>query len=434
MVIGILVIITFLVFAALIAFRKIPAMYALPMMAIVIAVLARMPFMGETSIIDTVVVGGTSYLQGTVFLILVACWLSQVMYNTGVTNTIIKKAAELGGDKPVIITTLLLIACIFIFTSLFGTGAAMMVGTIVLPILLSIGVPPVKAANFFLSTMAIGFGINVPNMAPILAITGNEPRDLIGAGIVIMITGSMLLGWQMWTVFRKDARKFAFAAEVTESSEEPLYETQKTVKGIRGLLACLTPIVIVVLTYFFNIAPLACFYIGVIWIIAMTFDGNYKKYVNMLTTSFYDGTKDAGPPLAICIGIGMVLRAMTFQGTQDALLPIISRIIPSGAIAMAVFMVVLAPLNLYRGPLSIYGLGSGLMAVMLTAGSLPATALAALFLTQMRWSNEACPTGTVTVWSSNFVGSDPVTVANKVFIPNWVVQAVALTIVTFMYM
>jgi hypothetical protein len=433
---GVLIVITFFVFAVLIAAKKLSAMFALPVMSIIIALISRMPLMGDNGIVNAVLVSGTSYLQGTVFLILIACWLSQLMYNTGVTNTIIKKAAELGGDKPVVITALLLAACVFLFTSLFGTGAAMMVGTIVLPLLISVGVPQVKAINFFMTTLAIGFGINASNMAPILDITKVVPRDLLKAGIVIMVCGTLFLIWQVYTTFAKSGKKYAFAAPVnsTDMGEEGKFESQKNVSGIRGFLACMTPLLIVLLTMVFRIPPLVCFYAGVLWVFVMTFNFKYKKYMNMLTLSFYDACRDAAPPIGICLGIGMVLKAMTHPSTQEMLVPLMNAIMPSTTLALIIFMVVLAPLNLYRGPLSIFGLGSGLLVVMMATGKIPALVLAALFLTQMRWSNEACPTSTIIVWGSNFVGTDPVTAANKVFFPNWIVSAVALTAVTVLYM
>jgi H+/gluconate symporter-like permease len=436
MVTGILIIITFLVFSVLTALRKINAIYALILMAVFIAILGGMPFLAETSIMSTVLVDGTLMLSSTVFLIIIAAWLSQVMFRTGISNTIIKKAAELGGDNPIILTIVLSAACVFLFTALFGTGAAMMLGTIVLPILLTIGVPPVKAVSIFLATMGIGFGINVPNMAPILNITDTVPRDLLGAGIVIMITGTGYLLWLMWTVFRKGARKFAFASPVEEisNSTEEFVETQKTVKGVRGFLACLTPILLVILVYAFEIPPLACFYLGIVWVIIMTFDGKYTKYFDMLTGSFYAGTKDAGPPIAICLGIGMALKAMMFTGTQDALVPLLKIIIPTAPVALAIFMAIGSPLNLYRGPFSLWGLGSGFMGVMLLIGGIPEAAIAALFLTQMRWGNVCDATGTITVWSSNFVGSDPVTISNVNFVSNYITQIIALPIVVYLYM
>lgn len=89
-------------------------------------------------------------LAGTYVAILFSCWLSRILYRTGVSATIIKKAAELGGDKPFIVSLLLCVASVFLFTVLYGTGAVAMVGAIVLPIMLSVGVLlPSPATHFW---------------------------------------------------------------------------------------------------------------------------------------------------------------------------------------------------------------------------------------------------------------------------------------------
>lgn len=68
-------------------------------------------------------------------------WLGQLMNKTGVTENIIKKSAELGGDRPLVVTLIMVVATAVLFTTLSGLGSIIMVGSIVLPILISVGVP-----------------------------------------------------------------------------------------------------------------------------------------------------------------------------------------------------------------------------------------------------------------------------------------------------
>ena len=99
MVVGIIIVAIFLVMAVLMMLKKIPAVLALPLMAVLIGVAAGLPMTGEEGILTHVLSKGALKLSGTYVAILFSCWLSQILYRTGVTDTIIKKAAELGGDK-----------------------------------------------------------------------------------------------------------------------------------------------------------------------------------------------------------------------------------------------------------------------------------------------------------------------------------------------
>ena len=63
-----------------------------------------------------------------------------VMEKTRISETMIKKGAELGGDKTLIVTLVLFIIASILFSVVNGLGTVIMVGTIVIPILVSVGV------------------------------------------------------------------------------------------------------------------------------------------------------------------------------------------------------------------------------------------------------------------------------------------------------
>ncbi len=123
MVTGIIIVLIFVVIAALMIAKKLPTVLALPLMAVLIAVAAGLPLKGEEGILTFVVSQGALKLSGTYVAILFSCWLSRILYRTGVSATIIKKAAEFGGDKPFVVSLLLCAASVFLFTVLYGTGA-----------------------------------------------------------------------------------------------------------------------------------------------------------------------------------------------------------------------------------------------------------------------------------------------------------------------
>ena len=102
-------------------------------------------------------------MGAAIMAVIFGAWLGQLMNKTGVTETIIKKSAERGVDKPLVITLIMSVAVAVLFTTLSGLGSIIMVGSIVLPILISVGVPAASAACIFLMSFTTGLALNIAN-------------------------------------------------------------------------------------------------------------------------------------------------------------------------------------------------------------------------------------------------------------------------------
>jgi len=431
MITGITIIVVFFVFAVLMMTRKIPALLALPFMAIIFGIIAGLSLTGDEGIIDFVVVNGALRLASTYVAILFSCWLAQIMYRTGVTDTIIKKAAELGGDKPLIVALALSAVTIFLFTTLHGTGAVAMVGTIVLPIFLTIGIPARESSNLYLAAVSAGYTLNPANISALLNVSGCSAAELNLCAIVLTVGGCIFtLLYCIW-VFKRYGKKAAFSASANTDENEEQRPTM--VKGVRGFLACMTPFIVVAITLIFKINALAVFFIGVLWIMIMTFNGKWSSYVSMIVQSFYEGFKEGAPAAGLMMGIGMLLNAVAAPTMQTVIAPFMTAITPTTAIGLIIFASLLCPLSLYRGPFNFMGLGAGLMVSMMAVGSIPTAVLAAVFYAASRWPSQACPTATQVVWSANFVGLDPVSSTNQVQIVNWIFTAITIVVLTILY-
>ena len=84
----------------------------------------------------------------TAINIIFGSWFGRILVETGIARTIIRKAVELGGDKPAVTTILLCIVTSLIFTTAYGVGAVVAIGVIVFPILLSLGIPKPPGGGF----------------------------------------------------------------------------------------------------------------------------------------------------------------------------------------------------------------------------------------------------------------------------------------------
>ena len=89
---------------------------------------------------------------------------------TGIASTLIRKTVELGGDRPIITVALLNIVTAIIFTAMTGAGPVIAIGVIVLPILMSLGVPKAIAMFSFMESVAAGIYLNPVNFAQYLSL------------------------------------------------------------------------------------------------------------------------------------------------------------------------------------------------------------------------------------------------------------------------
>ena len=101
---GTLIIIAFLVIAALMMTKKIPTLLALPLMAVVICIIAGVPAVGVDADgkaigwLQTVFEAGTVRMGSAIMAVIFGAWLGQIMNKTGITVFDLfkaKKAASL---------------------------------------------------------------------------------------------------------------------------------------------------------------------------------------------------------------------------------------------------------------------------------------------------------------------------------------------------
>src|SRR5882724_3707825 len=99
--------------------------------------------------------GGVAYASA-VIIIVFGAWFAQVLIQTGIAESVIRSAVELAGDRPVVTAMTVTLVTALLFSSMYGVGAAIAIGVIALPIMLSQGIPARVAAPVF--TMGVGAG------------------------------------------------------------------------------------------------------------------------------------------------------------------------------------------------------------------------------------------------------------------------------------
>ena len=360
------VILIFAIFIAgvvLMMTKKLPAILALPLMGILIAAVAGVPFVSADadtqSITDFVLSKGAVKLAGTISVTIFGAIFAKAIQKEGISDAIIRKAAELAGDKPTAIALALTAAIAIIFTAMSGAGPVIMVSQIAIPLFLSAGIEPVVAASLILFGLNIGLLFNVSQYQLYV--------DTIGMDMNVILSTSAVMGVICVIV------TIAYIVVNTRSAKKSAaWAAKAPAKTDVNPVALIMPLVPIVLVFFLKWNAETALLISIIVTVLIT---KPKEAIQVLSSSVVEGIKDVAGVIGLMMGIGILLNGVSATQTSSLMQPIISAIVPSNPIVYVILFTILSPLALYRGPLNMYGLGSGLAKIMVAAGTLSASAV-----------------------------------------------------------
>ena len=480
----VLFLLIFIALALAMFFRKIPALLALPMMAFLI------PLVGGVSLDDTIryVIGmGALKLHNAYTVALFGSMLSVLLQKTGVAENFIKKGAELAGDNPWIIAVIMLSLITMLFTTLGGLGAIIMVATIVLPIMSSIGIGPLTVVGIFLTGLSMGGILNAGNWAvyvDVMGLTIAEIRPFALAMFAItFLTALIYISIQLYrdghdlNLKRLAARGLLVVAFIAliwlgysllspalqeaiitsiQSAARALYFLTAVLVGLLFILslthmirqvknndkgiywtAYFTPLIPLILILFFSMNFIAAFICGLIYGFMATFR---KGGLNTLVQAILEGGSVVMPAVALMFGIGMLLHAIMGPGTEwpggwpvlKLLQPVMEQITPTNPFSYILLFGCMAPLALYRGPLNVWGMGYGLAAVFLASGLNPGAVMGVLMAVgQVQGISD--PTNTHNVWLANEMQQDVQKILWNTIPFTWAIAVAGLIVAALMF-
>lgn len=428
--IGLLLIFTF--FAGLMFMRKIPALLALPAMAILIAFLAKLPL---PEVLNQIIAQGSLKLTSVYVSVFMGAMMGRVLIQTGIAEEIIKRAAEFGGEKPLVVSFGLMAVTTILFTTLQGLGAIITVGSLVLPIMMSLGIPRKLAGTLFILAFATGFIFNPILFTLYRQLLGLSETEALPAQVstfAFILLGLMLIMVVAYALIA--AKRSGEMLLMPATSKDELLKRDKS-KQV-PTLALLTPVIPLVLFFGFNYLGLkldfiAAFILGSLYGVATT---NWRNSIKTLTSSAIKGIEDGAPAAILMMGIGMLLNALNLPLIKTALEPLILALPFQSTIFYIAFFGLLSPLALYRGPLNIFGIGIGLFTIMFGTAVLPPLALLAAIMCVVQVQNVCDPTNTHSVWIANFVGVQVEDFTKETLLPMMLVCIVGLVISMFMFL
>ena len=444
---GIILLAGFLIFTVVMVMRLLPTLLALPLLAAWIAFVAGMPFV---SWLYDVLLGGALRLASPIALVIFGAMFARVIQKVGISDAIIKKAAELSGDQPVSIAFLLTAATVFVFSGMSGLGPVIMIGSITLPLMTGVGIPPVDAAALFLLAICTGGMANIAGYGTYIGIFGSEAAlqyYLPGVAIAALVTCFYIIK----NISSGNGGKNTLPAAIKEILSGILTLPITLVQALAGLIrkkkelpaaALIAPIlplaviVILRLTHGFGlplmdqIDPVAAALFGFITAsLYATLTVCPGKTVNTLTGAFVEGIRDVAGVLFLFIGIGMLIAASIHPASIAILQPLIGSILPSGQNGLLLFFAVFAPAALYRGPLNMYGMGAGIAAILTGLSFVPPLALCGMFIAVGYLQGLADPTNSHNTWIGGYTGVDTDIILKRILPYAWVMCLLMLAYV-----
>lgn len=288
-------------------------------------------------------------------------WFGRVLIETGIASTLIRKTVELGGDKPIITLTLLNIVTAIIFTAMTGAGPVIAIGVIVLPILMSLGIPKAIAMFSFMESVAAGIYLNPVNFAQYRAFfigTDELPAFTLSwyaskwgyfAVIISLVVTTVLAGFFLSR--SKTSHAWAAQSRGSEQKDAPIY-------------TLLLPIVPVVLKIWLDFSVIGGFVIAgfLALFLCGKLKGTFKENCQLVNKLYYDGVVDTAPL------VGFLLTLPMFNSVASYASPffkvILGPVMPKNELIVCVLFAVLIGLGLFRGPMTLVGCGAATLGVL----------------------------------------------------------------------
>jgi hypothetical protein len=389
--------------------RWVPALVAVPAMAILMSLVAGVP----VSKAGEIVTAGAVQLAPFYVAVIFGALLGRVTIETGIARAIVDLAAEYGGEQPMLLSLGFCAIVALLFTALSGLGGIIMVGSIVLPIMMTAGVPRTIAATLFLMSFALGFIFNIANWTFYTTFFGVAREQLFRYAIVLAVIDVIALLIYAAVSFRRE-RAYATWVVRTETAESP---------GVPAV-ALLTPVLPLLLYYALRVDAAPAFLIAALFGVLVT---RPSEAVQRLVAAAIRGVEDVAPAVVLFMGIGMLLVATRQPQFSAALQPLVGGTWLRNPVAYVLLFGVASPLALYRGPLNPFGVGIAIFTALFTAHVLPPVVLAATVMAVVQVQNVCDPTNTANVWIANFTGV-PIDTMTRRTLPYQTAVAIAATL------
>ena len=326
-------------------------------MALLWSVIGLVPF---DQVVQKVIAEPALNYGPTIIYIVFGSWFGRVLVDSGIAGSISAQTERVGRKAPIFATILVVLVTALIFSSAYGVGSVIAIGVILIPILLSIGVPKKVAIPAF--TMAIGAPMYI-NVVLFNQIKAFFPSVSFSGKYLIFglaAMGVQLLGVIIFILLNSKSIKNGEIETIDDSKQATFQKTHP--------ITFIIPVLPVALNMFFHWDAIPALLLATI--IALLLTGQMKSYKGLV--AFINKTVSQAINDISCLIIFLMALVM-FAGAATMNVPhfksMIEVILPSSPLVLAIAIGILAPLALFRGPLHVWGAGAATAAVLAATGT-----------------------------------------------------------------
>ncbi|MCH7472080.1 hypothetical protein IIA79_03910 [bacterium] len=436
-----------------------------------------------STLIGEVVEPGLTRLTSLIIAVILGAVLAAQMRISGAAERIVRYGAEYAGEDQFRLGLLLLAVIAVLFTTLGGLGAVILAASITLPLMFALGFEPKVAGGLFLLGLSLGGCLNPVNWQLYIDVLGLELQQIVPfavllAAIFFLIACGYLLAYTTSrnTWLRQLLPLGLFLALVTASIIVIVkLEVWDAVKHFlaASMLAILVALMLILLLRIFllliprrgsragnwlsaqdNWLTCASILVPLLLLLWSTLHDNLagdsarisipiltalmagiafcalasltreSGGANNLMRALFEGVGQAAPAIVLIIGIGLLLKATSLPEVSGSFTPWLVKLPVGSAPGFVAIFFLLSPLALYRGPLNLYGMGSGVVGIISGSAILGTNLIMVAFLSVGMLQGVCDPTNTHNVWIANFC-KVPVGELTRITLP-WVLAIVLL--------
>ncbi len=340
--------------------------------------------------------GWGSVLVNVVF----GAWFGRVLMNTGIASTLIRTTTELGGDKPAITCILLCIVTTACFSSIFGAGAVVAIGVIVLPIFMSLGIPKVLATCAFMLSVGAGMFVN-----PVLY--GQYSAFFLGEDGKTLYTYEQHISWGIYALLIQVVVVIVMVLVLSKQKKVHRWAVVATAAKQRRRadnapgVALIAPIIPVILLIVFHVPIILGFILGSFY--ALFTCGkikNWSQTCRMINKDFFDGVVDTAPL------VGFLLMLPMFNKAAELCVPyfnaLLGGIIPNNTLVISIVFAIISLMGMFRGPLTLFGCGAATLGILKGIGFSTAYLAPLIIIPSTVMNVSCCITQSWIIWGVNY--------------------------------
>lgn len=326
-------------------------------MALLWSVIGLVPF---NKVIQDVIATPALNYGPTIIYIVFGSWFGRVLVDSGIAGSISAQTEKVGRKAPILAAILVVLVTALIFSSAYGVGSVIAIGVILIPILLSIGVPKKVAIPAF--TMAIGAPMYI-NVVLFNQIKAFFPSVSFSGKYLIFGLAAMsvqLIGVVIFILINSKSIKNGKIETIAANNQADFKKTHP--------ITFIVPVLPVALNMFFHWDAIPALLLATI--IALLLTGQMKSYkglVEFINKTVSQAINDISGLIIFLMALVMFAGAATMNVPHFK--SIIEVILPSSPLVLAIAVGILVPLALFRGPLHVWGAGAATAAVLAATGT-----------------------------------------------------------------